>query len=210
MSTPSLRTIFAAPRRGSRRAAGAAALAAVLLLAGCAGALTPIETQDAFEADSTYSRTFAAVDADTCEAARRALLSQGYIVNSATAQQVRGKKSFQPAGDVHADIEFTVVCAREGYKGVRTIAFVNAVQDNYRVRKSNNSASLGVSPFGSVSLPFAGSDEALVKVGSATIRNPTFYERFFQLIENYLAGDTGQRMPDASASAPAAAASAAR
>lgn len=186
-----------------RPLAGVSPLVAAALLAACSGPRVAIEAQEAFDSTSTYSRTYAALDTQTCEAARRALLSQGYVIGQATAEHVRGRKSFQPALDAHAEVEFTVVCAKEGYAGRRTIAFVNAVQESFTLRKSNNSASVGVSPFGSLSLPFAGSEEALVKVGSLTITSAPFYDRFFQLVERYLAGDPGQAMPASPEAAPA-------
>lgn len=161
-------------------------------LSGCALRGLPLEVPEAFDSTTTYARTYAARDAQTCEAARRTLLSQGYVIHAATAEQVRGRKSFQPAAETHLEMEFTVVCAREGYEGRRTIAFVNAVNDRYAVKKSNNSASLGVGAFGSLSLPFTGSNEALVKVASATVADAAFYDRFFKLLERYLAGDPGQ------------------
>lgn len=167
------------------------------MLVGCAVPRSAVETQEAFDSTSTYSRTYAAVDAQTCEAARRTLLSQGYVISAATAEQVRGRKSFQPMPETHMEVEFNVVCAKDGYAGRRTIAFVNAVQDRYALKKSNNSASLGVGVFGSLSLPFSGSDESLVKVASATITSAPFYDRFFQLVERYLAGDQGQRIEPA-------------
>ena len=168
------------------------ALASASLLSACVGPRVAIETQETFDSKTTYSRTYAALDAQTCEAARRALLSQGYVIGQSSAEQVRGRKSFQPGLESHAEVEFTVVCAKEGFAGRRTIAFVNAVQEGFSLKKSNNSASVGVSPFGSLSLPFSGSDESLVKVASSTITSAAFYERFFQLLEIYLAGDAGQ------------------
>jgi hypothetical protein len=173
---------------------------ATFALSACTGPRVAVETQEGFDSASTFSRTYAAVAAQACEAARRALLSQGYVIGSADAEQVRGRKSFQPTLDAHAEVEVTVVCAREGFAGRRTIAFVNAVQETFTLRKSNNSASVGVSPFGSLSVPFTGSDEALVKVASMTITNAAFYDRFFQLVERYLAGDPGQLIvPDEAA-----------
>jgi hypothetical protein len=193
----------------ARFLAASIATAALALVAGCAVPRVAVEAQESFDSSATYSRTYAAVEAQTCEAARRALLSQGYVIAIATSEQVRGRKSFQPAPEAHAEVEFTVVCAKEGFAGRRTIAFVNAVQENYSLRKSNNSASVGLSPFGSLSLPFTGSDESLVKVASATVTSADFYERFFQLVERYLTGDPGQLiMPDASVLAPPLAASA--
>ena len=101
-----------------------------------------------------------------------------------------------------------MVCAKEGFAGRRTVAFVNAVQENFSLKKSNSSASVGVSPFGSLSLPFTGSDDSLVKVASLTITSAPFYERFFQLVERYLTGDPGQYFPLAAPSAVAAASAA--
>ena len=184
------------------RIARATVVAVAAALAACVGPRVAVETQEAFDSSSTYSRTYAAIASQACEAGRRALLSQGYVVTVATADQVRGRKVFQPTPEAHAEVEFTVVCAREGFAGRRTIAFVNAVQENYTLKKSNNSASVGVSPFGSLSLPFTGSDESLVKVASATITSTRFYDRFFQLLERYLAGDPGQFFPPSLDDAP--------
>ena len=185
-----------AARSPSRRSAFAFATAGVSLgLAGCGGPRIAIEAHETFDSTATFARTYAALDAQTCEAARRALLSQGYVINTAGAEQVRGRKSFQPRPDAHVEVEFNVVCATEGSAGKRTIAFVNAVQENYALKKSSNSASLGVTPFGSVSLPFLGSDDSLVKVASVTINSQAFYGRFFQLVERYLEGDRGQPIP---------------
>ena len=170
----------------------ACALALAAFASGCVGPRVAVENQESFDSSNTYSRSYAAISAQACEAGRRALLSQGYVIAVATGEQVRGRKSFQPTPEAHAEVEFTVVCARDGFAGRRTIAFVNAVQENFTVKKSNNSASVGVSPFGSLSLPFTGSDESLVRVASATITSSRFYDRFFALLERYLAGDPGQ------------------
>ena len=67
-----------------------------------------------------------------------------------------------------------------------SIVFVNAVQDRYGLKKSNNSASLGVGAFGSVSLPFSSSNDSMVRVGSETIASEPFYDRFFELVRRYL------------------------
>ena len=174
----------------------AAALAATL--AGCVTPRVGVESSETFESGSTFSRTYPVIGVQACEAARRTLLSQGYIIGVATAEQVHGRKSFQPAPETHVEVELNVVCAREGYKGLRTIAFVNAVQDSFAIKKSNNSASLGLPAFGSVSLPFTGSDESLVKIASVTIESARFYDRFFHLMEQFLAGDPGQLIPPSS------------
>jgi len=173
----------------------AASLAGATLLAGCT-APRPVPFQrEEFQSSSTYSRTFPSGEAGTCEAARRALLSQGYAVGVATAELVNARKSFQPEAESHVEIEIRVVCTsdRKGPEATgngSSLAFVSALQDRYALKKSNNSASVGVGAFGSLSLPFTSSDDAMVKVASETITAPTFYDRFFKLMANYLATDT--------------------
>jgi len=179
------------------------ALGATALVAGCASLVnSPVPVQESFDSTSTYARTYAATDVQTCEAARRTLLSQGYVLSDAAPERVRGRKSFQPVPDTHVEVEFNVVCAKDGYAGRRTVAFVNAVQERYALRKSNNSASVGVGAIGSLSVPFTGSEESLVKVGSATIESAAFYNRFFELVDRYLAGDPGQRIEPVSSALP--------
>lgn len=176
-------------------------LAATAVLGGCAlspgspsKAASRVYLDEAFSSTETYSRVFTSGVAATCEAARRALLSQGYVITaSARPDAVNGRKSFQPEAEVHVQIEFHIVCVPEVTASTAaasdppsTIAFVNAVQDRYSLKKSPNSASLGVSAIGSLSLPVSSSDDSLVKVASETIPAGAFYDRFFGLIERYL------------------------
>ena len=169
------------------------AFAAACGLAGCA---TPTQKlvamqSEEFDSTTTHSRTFPATTiAQTCEAARRALLSQGYVTSNAATDQVSGRKNFQPENETHVEVEFRVVCAPAGLGATGTIAFVSAVQDRFALKKVNNSASLGLPAFGSLSLPLSSSDDALVKVASETLSGSTFYDRFFKLMANYLATDT--------------------
>jgi hypothetical protein len=120
------------------------------VLAGCgsSGRRVSYEPEE-FDSTTTHTRNYAATEAQTCEAARRALLSQGYMITAANADLVTGRKSFQPAAEVHVEVEFRVVCALEGGKGGRatkatsksTVAFATALQDRYGIKKVNNSAS---------------------------------------------------------------------
>lgn len=164
------------------------------LLAGCAAPKAPVFERESFGSTSTFSRTFNASGAQTCEAARRALLSQGYIVDTAKADLVQGHKNFQPQAETHIQISFNVVCAPEGLavKSKSTLAFATAVQDRYALKKSNSAASVGVGVLGSVSVPFTSSDDSLVKVASETITAGDFYARLFGLVERYLAIGRGQ------------------
>ncbi len=195
------------PLRFSLPAAG---VLLALLLAGCAGSAARRLSYEPEEFDSTttHTRSYLATEAQTCEAARRALLSQGYLISAANSDLVTGRKSFQPDNDVHVEVEFRVVCAREGQsKAVprRAVAFATALQDRYSLKKTNNSASVGVGMIGSLSLPFSASDDALVKVASQTLTDERFYDRFFALLDRFLAGQHVEDEPAPAAPAPPAA-----
>ena len=173
-----------------RAAAVALACGATLVMAGCTSAgVKTFGVQENFGSVATYSRLFDATPAQTCEASRRALLSQGYVISSSSADLVEGKKSFQPEPESHLQMLVRVVCVPEANDGKVSLGFVTAIQDTYALRKTNNSASVGVGAIGSVSLPFSSSSESLVKVGSETIAKDTFYDSFFDLVKRYLVID---------------------
>lgn len=186
-------SLFAVPAPVRMPVFAAGLLSAALLLAGCGSASRQVSYEpEAFGSTNTHTRDYEATEAQTCEAARRALLSQGYMITAANADLVTGRKSFQPAAEVHVEVEFRVVCAREstrsGKASRNTVAFATALQDRYGLKKVNNSASLGVGAIGSLSLPFASSDDAMVKVASETLTDERFYDRFFALLDRFLEG----------------------
>ncbi|MFJ2687077.1 DUF2242 domain-containing protein [Pseudomonas sp. NPDC087342] len=162
-------------------------LALVLAVAaGCSSKKAAIYEHENFDDSGTFSRSYPVTDAQTCEAARRALLSQGYIITSSDPKLVSGHKSFQQTGETHMEISFSVVCADDGSEGHHATMFANALQDRYALKKTNNSASLGVGVLGSVSMPIGSSDDSMVKVASETVSSAKFYERFFTLVELFL------------------------
>ncbi|AVS76459.1 DUF2242 domain-containing protein [Paracidovorax cattleyae] len=181
----------------SRRACPlrAAAACALTALAGCTAvpnSMPGLDRASRFDPDdfntnaSIYTRHLDAPPARVCEGARRALLSQGYLVGTASAEVVAGRKYFQPSTDIHYQVEMRVVCASEGPEKQRTAVFASALQDRYVIKKINNSASLGVGALGSLSLPVTASDDTLVKVGSETVTDARFYDRFFQVFDRFI------------------------
>ena len=168
-------------------------LLACATAAGCtlpmgAGRSPPsVYQNERFQPDATFSRLFDANVDDTCEVARRALLSQGYLITTARADAIAGAKRFQPGGEVHVEINFTVVCVPEGSEGVLATAYVTAQQDRYVLKKVPNNTSVGVGVFGSISVPLSSSEDSLVKVGSETIVAGPFYDRYFALMQRLLA-----------------------
>lgn len=162
------------------------AVLSVGMLSGCSTTKNVDYKNEDFTSTNTYSQVFPGAGPATCEAARRALLSQGYVIDEARAALVNGRKNFQPDSEVHLQIQFHVVCAPNSAGSNSTTVFANAVRDRYSLKKSSNSASLGVGVIGSLSVPIGSIDESLVKVASETIPSKKFYERFFELVESYL------------------------
>lgn len=155
-------------------------LLTLALLAACG---TPSVYQDeAFSKASPYFKQFRQGEAQACEAAQHALLSQGYRIERAEAQSVRAKKDFQPDDEVNVTIDFDVVCKASGSGAT---VFVNAVETTYELKKTSSAASLSVSG-GGIALPWGKSTDALVKVAGKTIEDEKFYKRFFDLLTTYL------------------------
>ena len=164
---------------------------------------------EVFDSTTTHTRTYVATEAQTCEAARRALLSQGYMITAGNHELVTGRKSFQPASEVHVEVEFRVVCARESNGR-------NGATQHHRLRQraagplwhqeGQQLRDVGVGAIGSLSLPFSSSDDALVKVASETLTDERFYDRFFALIDRFLPESRLKRRRPKRAGAAAAAA----
>ncbi|KRG40980.1 hypothetical protein ARC20_12140 [Stenotrophomonas panacihumi] len=175
-----------------------ACLGIVVSLAGCGrGKADHVLVRESFNSDNTYSRNFEVAPAAACEAARRALLSQGYIVARADAAAVEGSKNFQPTEESHEQLDLRISCvAQDDHAWV----FVSAVQDRYALKKSATSASVGVGVLGSVSLPVGSSNDSMVRVASVTVQDADFYKRFFERLAMYLPKPSGK--PSAQAAPP--------
>ncbi|WP_233803813.1 DUF2242 domain-containing protein [Paraburkholderia sp. HP33-1] len=164
-----------------------AALFGLLALTACSSTPRPQFTQEQFlTGASPYARNFNSSTTDSCEAARRALLSQGYLTTMSRPDTVDGTKDFQPTSDTHVSVEFHVVCTPGEEAANTSIVYVNAVQNGYALKKSDTSASVGLSVLGSLSLPIRSNSDAMVKISSETIPSGKFYDRFFSLVDHYL------------------------
>jgi hypothetical protein len=162
---------------------------ALAALAACGGraATAPSYQQELFNSGaSPFAHNFDATVNETCEAARRALLSQGFLTTMGQPDTVDATKNFQPTADQHVVVSFHVVCTPGENATNTSIAYVNAVQDGYALKKSDTSASVGLSVFGSLSLPIRSNNDAMVKITSETVPAGKFYDRFFGLMGHYL------------------------
>ncbi len=162
------------------------ALLSVVLLAACGrNAREELPFMgEAFDSDDTYSRIYELPAAQVCAASRLALLGQGYAVGKASDDAVEAVKNFQPEDEVHTQLAVRVSCVTRG-EG-RTLLFVSALLDRYVLRKSSNSASVGVGALGSLSLPIGSSEDSLVRTASSTVQDKGFYRRFFERVGYYV------------------------
>lgn len=173
------------------------AIAASLALAACGSKRSRSEAPplgEVFGAEDTYSRSYPVGPTVACEATRRALLGQGYIIKQATAESLEASKHFQPQSDTHTQLNVRATCVPQ--VGGSAIVFINAVQERYALQSQSSSASVGVSMIGSLSVPvpIGGGNANLVRVGSNTVQNQDFYTRLFDRVSFYLPGTPGEAL----------------
>jgi hypothetical protein len=158
-----------------------------VVLAACSSTPKP-KLQDEFLSNeaSPFMHTFTVSSTEACDSARRALLSQGYMTTASRPDTIDASKNFQPASDSHYTVEFHVVCAAGDDAANSSVVYANAVQNGYALKKSDTSASVGLSILGSLSLPIRSNSDAMVKISSETIQSDKFYDRFFDLVGRYL------------------------
>ena len=169
----------------------AAAFVAVAALAGCAvpdvslrpePPPPPVHQAERFDGAASHARRHERSAEDVCEGARRALLSQGYLLQRNDRVVLVGGKYFQPDKGRHVELKLQITCVPDSAADHAASAYVTAWEDQYVVKKSTSASSVGVSAVGSISLPIGGSEDSLVKVGAQTVRDATFYERFHALV----------------------------
>ena len=157
-----------------------AALGALLLAACGSGA---VYTRESFAVDSPFQDKLAADAATACEGARRALLGQGYLIDSAANEQVKARKAYKTDDERSTFIEMNVVCAPDS---TGSTLYATGLLSTYEVKKTGSSASVGVRAVGSVSLPFGQSADSMVKTSDETINDKKFYQRFFVAVQHML------------------------
>ena len=173
--------------RPARVALSFATFAALTVFAACSSAPQPKFQQELFDSGaSPFSHDYNVGSNDACEAARRALLNQGYLTTLSGSDRIDATKDFQPNGDSHITVEVHVVCTPGEDADGTSIVYANAIQSGYALKKSDTSASVGLSLLGSVSLPIRSNSDAMVKISSETIQSHAFYDRFFESVGHYV------------------------
>lgn len=156
-------------------------LLAGVLASGCATPPPPAYHSEAFRAESPFEYWSTRQPAAACELGKRALLSQGYQVDDAKPQNIRGEKLFQPQADHGMKLNITLVCLPSN---VGAVIYANGQQSRYELKARPGSAGVSLAGLGSISLPWTADKDQLVKIGEETISDPDFYRRLFSLIES--------------------------
>lgn len=159
------------------------ALFAAFFLAACATKPPAVYKAESFSAVTPFQHDFALSTSLACESGRRALLSQGYQVADSTFEKIEGTKAFQSATGQHTIISITLVCLPTASG---SSIYANARQTHFVLKANNTSAGISVAGLGSLSLPWAASNDTLVRVGEETVTDGEFYERFFSLVESFM------------------------
>jgi hypothetical protein len=141
---------------------------------------TPAYELEEFALQSPFQRQLEVAPATACKLGHRALLSQGYQVETSSAENVRGSKHFHLKKNHQMRLEITLVCMPDP-KG--SVIYASALQTRYEMKTSAQSSGVSVAGIGSISLPLSEGSEALIKVGEETVTDPDFYARFFGLLE---------------------------
>ena len=149
------------------------------LLGGCAHRPPPPQ----FTVDAPFSRTFSGAGDAVCWSVKRALLSQGYMLDRPNdAGVLTGSRDDQPQPKLNVSIRLQTSCADN--RNGTSIVFVTATREESRLQKMKQTTSLGVGP-ATLTMP-SGSAEVLGTVRRFTIKDPDFYGQFFALVQTFV------------------------
>jgi hypothetical protein len=154
-----------------------------LLLAACSGTRN-YSDGEAFRSDSRYSRDFSVAPVPVCEAARRVLLRDGYIVDAGAGERITGAKEFQVDDNQQAQLRLYVNCSA---RALGSTLFVTATEEHFDIKTSRKSTSLGIPLLFPISVSNSSEVDAQVKVRGEMVRDKDFYERFYRGVNQELA-----------------------
>ena len=153
-----------------------------LACAGCASRKVDV-AQESISTHAPFSRTFQGAGDAVCWSVKRALLSQGYMLDRPGESGVlTGTRDFQPDPKLNVSYHLQTTCAdnRDG----TSIVFVTAEREESQLQKMKQSTSVGIGP-ATLTMP-SGSARVLGVVRRETVKDPAFYDRFFSLVQSYI------------------------
>jgi hypothetical protein len=156
--------------------------AAAIAVSGCASRTVDI-AQESISTRAPFSRTFEGSGDTVCWSVKRALLSQGYMLDRPNESGVlTGTRDFQPEPKLNVSYHLQATCADN--RDSTSIVFITATREDSRLQKMKQSTSVGVGP-ATLTMP-SGSAQVLGVVRRETVRDPAFYQRFFALVQSYI------------------------
>ena len=160
----------------------AALFAATALSSACA-TRAPQPARDSISVQAPFSKTFQGSGDAVCWSVKRALLSQGYMLDRSNDNGVlTGTRDFQPSEKLNVSYHLQTSCAdnRDG----TSIVFVTATREDSKLQKMKQTTSMGVGP-ATLTMP-SGSARVLGTVRRETVQDPSFYQKFFDLVQGYI------------------------
>ena len=154
----------------------------LILLAGCGGPPRYAPNEE-FSANDKYHRHFQTSPEALCDAARRALLSDGYLVNHADALRLVGGKEFQIEAQQHAIVNVYVNCDQ---RSGGSILYVTATEEHFDVKSLSQSSSIGFPMVAPIYYGTQSESDAQVKTHGETVSEREFYERFYRAVQREL------------------------
>ena len=154
----------------------------LIVLAGCGGPQRYAPDED-FSSDSRYRRNFQASAPALCDAARRVLLGDGYIVTRSESQSLVGGKEFQIKERQHAILNIYVNCEQ---RGGGSILFVTATEEHFDVESIRQSSSIGFPLVAPIYYSTQNEADRQVKIRGETVSEREFYERFYRAVQREL------------------------
>jgi len=165
---------------------GIAAMLAAMVLGACASN-RPEVARGPFIETAPFSKTIEGSGDVVCWCVKRALLSQGYMLDRSSEPGVlTGTRDYQPDDKLNVTLHLQTTCADN--RNGTSIVFVTAMREESKLQKMKQSSSVGIGP-ATLTMP-SGSAKVLGTVRRETIQEPDFYNSFFTLVEGYVVQET--------------------
>jgi hypothetical protein len=154
-----------------------------LLLTACGGPGTYAGKED-FQSDSRYRREFTAPAERVCQAARYALMGEGYLVQKGDVSDLIAAKEFQVDEKRQGILRIFVTCRPVGQN---TQLYATATEEHFDIKTNRQTTSIGVPLLSPLSLSTKSETEDQLKTHGETISDRRFYEHFYQAVQRELA-----------------------
>ena len=179
----------------SRNKLAIAARCAVLLTMTIAalGCASGRHDEGPFTSTAPFSKTISGSGDTVCWSVKRAMLSQGYMLDRPTDSGVlTGTLDSQPKPKQNVTVHLQTTCADN--RNGTSIVFATASREESTLQKMKQTTSAGIGP-ATLTMP-SGSAKVLGVVSRETIRDPNFYNSFFALVSTYVAQEPAERSHD--------------